>query len=143
MRGSASGEYALALDKPRSTRTIEVGLSVCSEPSLAGTPGDPKPSSFQPLSAVAEERGLLIITDEPLPIGTRVALEVRLSRWTKLCVFGYVRWHGSAAGKETALGVGIAFDDLPAVTRTQLIANLGLEQLSVAPSDPGDDDCSA
>lgn len=130
-RSARSGEYALGLHGHDVSAHIEVGLSVCESPAPQSD-GASAPAQLRQgdLKAVADERGLLIYTDDLLPIGTRVALEIRLSAWTKLCVFGHVRWHGKAAGASTAMGVGIALDDLPAAARSQLLAHLGLDSVT-------------
>ncbi|HEV8325506.1 MAG TPA: PilZ domain-containing protein [Myxococcota bacterium] len=52
--------------------------------------------------------GLFVATDELLPVGTRLAVELDLaSTWQPLVVMGEVRWHGA-----DPRGFGVAFVDL-------------------------------
>ncbi|MFZ5895426.1 MAG: PilZ domain-containing protein [Myxococcota bacterium] len=121
-----SGQYALGVGRTvLANNGIEIGLSVCSVPPHDAEIPQAQPGS-QKLNAVADERGLLILSERWLPLGTRVALEIRLSEWTRLCVFGHVRWHGGASEDKFAIGIGIAFEELPPATRAQLVAHLGL-----------------
>lgn len=134
---AASGEYALGQfegeREPDSPRTIEVGLSVCPMPP-ATEPASPPHLGIRQEVAIADERGLVLLTDSLLPVGTRVALEIHLSAWTTLCVFGHVRWHGGAA-EAPAMGIGIAFEELPSAARCQLMTHLGVEQREATPSE--------
>ena len=133
---AGSGEYRLGLHDHDSRGDIEVGLSVCSNPSPHAD-GAPPPAELlqNDCRAIADERGLIIYTNSLLPVGTRVALEIRLSAWTKLCVFGHVRWHRNTPGTPAAMGVGITLDDLPAAARCQLLERLGLDQSTATPSE--------
>lgn len=135
--GAGSGKYPLAARSHDSTRYIEVSVSVRSgDASHLDELGGEDAGDSRGLHAIADEGGLRLATDRLLPIGSRVALEIRLSAWTKLCVFGHVRWHDTTPAATAAMGVGISLDDLPAAARCQLLAHLGIEQSETASDVP-------
>jgi len=60
--------------------------------------------------------GLFVATEELLPVGTRLAVELDLaSTWQPLVVMGEVRWHGT-----DPRGFGVAFVDLTAEAHVAL-----------------------
>ncbi|MFZ5889490.1 MAG: PilZ domain-containing protein [Myxococcota bacterium] len=114
-RAAVSGHYTRT-PNPYGTEVsiVGVGLTVCSRPSLAPLEleFDQSTQLYADLSGDLASGGLFVATYQMLPVGTRVELEIELSDWTRLCVYGRVAWQRPVTQDGAVPGIGVAFENL-------------------------------
>ncbi|MDI6844557.1 MAG: PilZ domain-containing protein [Candidatus Saccharicenans sp.] len=97
---------------------------------VLGESGQPQEESFYSFSRDISVGGLRIMTDQPLPVKTRVRLEIALSETKKLITgIAEVRWVKSLFDEEV-FEMGLEFIELDPQSRVHLLEHVYRKVLS-------------